>query len=485
MDGDRRLTFAALAEACTRLASRLATADIGPDRPVGLWAPNSADWIIACVAVQLLGAAVVPINSRLKGREAAEILDRTRCDTLLTVARFAGNDYPAMIAAEAPAHLRDVHLIDELVAAALRAEPLAGDPPRRDRPDGIADIIFTSGTTGAPKGVMATHFQNVATADRWATATGLREGDRYLLVNPFFHCFGYKAGWLACLLRGATAVSVASFAADALPELIAREDITVLAGAPTIMQALLDAPAAVDRASTIRVAVTGAASVPPALIERLRSELHIPTVLTGYGLTEATGVVTMTDAGDSAEVAATTAGRAVSGVEVVIVDGDGRAVPAGTEGEVRVRGDNVMAGYFEDHAATIAAIDDHGWLRTGDIGRLTETGCLQITDRMKDMYISGGFNCYPAEIERLMADHPAVAQVAVIGIPDARLGEIGHAYVTLRPGAKAEGAAIAVWARAAMANYKAPRCVEIVTSLPTNPSGKVQKFLLPRPLADG
>jgi acyl-CoA synthetase (AMP-forming)/AMP-acid ligase II len=224
--------------------------------------------------------------------------------------------------------------------------------------------------------------------------------------------------------------------------------------------------------------VTGAASVPPILIRRMRGELGFEHVVTAYGLTESTGTVTICPRGTPDELVATRCGVAIAGVEVRCVDDAGKPVPANEPGEVLVRGYNVMLGYFEDPAATAEAIDRDGWLHTGDVGVLDEQGFLRITDRKKDMFIVGGFNCYPAEIERMLSEHPAIAQSAVIGVPDERLGEVGKAYVVLRPDASADPAQIIAWCRGNMANYKVPRHVEIVSALPTNAAGKVQKFTL-------
>ncbi|MBC7521252.1 MAG: AMP-binding protein, partial [Sandarakinorhabdus sp.] len=226
--------------------------------------------------------------------------------------------------------------------------------------------------------------------------------------------------------------------------------------------------------SSLRVAVTGAATVPPVLVERMQSELGFATVVTGYGMTEC-GTITMCRSGDPIELIASTCGRAMPGLEVITVADDGTRVKGGETGEILVRGYGVMAGYLDDPAATAEAIDKDGWLHTGDVGVLDDAGYLRITDRKKDMYISGGFNCYPAEIEKLMARHPAIEMVAVIGVPDDRMGEVGKAFVVLRPGQAADEAGIIAWARDNIANYKVPRRVIITADLPRNAAGKVVK----------
>jgi acyl-CoA synthetase (AMP-forming)/AMP-acid ligase II len=308
---------------------------------------------------------------------------------------------------------------------------------------------------------------------------GLREGDRYLIVNPFFHSFGYKAGWLSCVLRGATILPHAVFDVPAVLERTSREKISVLPGPPTLYQSILAHPER-DRhdLSSLRLAVTGAAAIPVELIRRMRDELGFETVITGYGLTETCGTVSMCDQDDDAKTIATTSGRAIPGIEVRCVDGEGAEVARGEPGEVVVRGYNVMQGYFEDAAETRATIDPDGWLHTGDVAVMDERGYLRITDRLKDMFIMGGFNCYPAEIESQMYSHEEIAQVAVIGVPDERMGEVAMAFVVPVPGSQPTGEAIVAWCRDHMANYKVPRRIEIVDALPMNAAGKVTKFVL-------
>ena len=226
--------------------------------------------------------------------------------------------------------------------------------------------------------------------------------------------------------------------------------------------------------------MTGAATVPVEVVRRMREDLHIATVVTGYGLTETTGTVSMCHHDDPPEVVATTVGRPLPGVSVRVADDKGHVVPTGETGEILVKGFNVMRGYFDDPGATGVAFDEAGYLRTGDIGLLGEDGNLRITDRKKDMFIVGGFNAFPAEIEGIMLTHPGVAQVAVVGAPDDRLGEVAQAYVVRRSGDALDEAALIAWCREHMANYKVPRGVRFVDELPLTASGKVQRFLLRR-----
>jgi acyl-CoA synthetase (AMP-forming)/AMP-acid ligase II len=328
----------------------------------------------------------------------------------------------------------------------------------------VCDIVYTSGTTGQPKGVMMAHAQTLRAYSDWSDVVGLREGDRYLIVNPFFHIFGYKAGCIAALIRGATILPVPVFDVAQVLELVEREKVTVLPGPPTLYHSLLSARAPWDL-SSLRLAVTGAADIPVELIRRLSDELPFQTIMTGYGLTEA-GTVTLSRPGDSFEDIATTVGTPCDGFEVRIAD----------DGEVLVRGYGVMRGYLDDPAATAEAIDAEGWLHTGDLGTLGDRGRLRIVGRKKDMFIVGGFNAYPAEIEGFLLEHPEVAQVAVIGVPDERLGQVGKAFVVRRGPVSAED--LIAWGRGRMAGFKVPRYVEFLDELPLNATGKVRKDLL-------
>ncbi|HXG27501.1 MAG TPA: FadD3 family acyl-CoA ligase [Nevskiales bacterium] len=457
---------------------------------VALWAPNGVEWIIAGLAVHSIGAVLVPVNTRMKGNEAGYILQKSGARLLFCAGSFLNQHYPTLLGEHRPATLehivvlRDAQPGDFGWAEFLRhASEVSGALVERRslavKPDDRMDIMFTSGTTGLPKGVITNHGQNLRVIAEWSRAVGLVPEDRYLIANPFFHSFGYKVGWLGGLLAGLTVLPHAVFDAAAILRRIERDRISVLPGPPTLFISLLNDPARVTTdLSSLRATITGAAAIAPSLIERIRAELGFEVVLTGYGLTETCGVVSLCDAGDDAETIALTSGKAIAGIELRCVDAHNQPVPAGEAGEIVVRGYNVMQGYLDDAAATQEAIDAEGWLHTGDIGVLDARGYLKITDRLKDMYIAGGFNCYPAEIERLMAAHPAIAQVAVIGVPDERLGEVGKAYVVLRPGHTLDEKSLIAWCREQMANYKVPRYVEFAGSLPVNPSGKVLKYQL-------
>jgi acyl-CoA synthetase (AMP-forming)/AMP-acid ligase II len=493
VDGETRLGFAALGQAAADAARAFIARGIERGDRVAVWAPNSWEWVVAALGAQSAGASLVPINTRFKGGEAADVLARSGARALVTVNGFLDVDYVGRLRASGHA-LPALRFIVVARGAAPggtldwrafldggAAVPASVARARARAVDGtdVSDVLYTSGTTGRSKGVLCTHAQTLRAFRAWSETVGLRADDRYLIVNPFFHGFGYKAGWLACLLTGALDLPEPVFDAGAVLARIARDRVTVLPAPPTVYQALLAHPArARTDLSSLRLAVTGAAVVPVELVRRMRDELGFSTVLTAYGLTESSGVATISSPGDPPETIATTCGRAIPGTEVKIV-----AAP-GEPGEVCLRGYHVMKGYDGDPAATAAAVDGDGWLHTGDVGLLDDAGYLRITDRLKDMFIVGGFKAYPAEIERLLLLHPAVQHAAVIGVPDARLGEVGMAFVVLRPNATASGDELVAWARETMANFKAPRTVRVVAELPLNATGKVRKDEL-RKLARG
>ena len=493
------IDFAQLPERVMAFTRGLMAMGIQVGDRVGIWAPNSTDWILAALGIHCAGAVLVPINTRMKGLEAADVLERSGCRLLFIQQRFLEVDYPDMLAPHRPASLEHLVVLegdrpqspaDLTVTQFLRSAAIIDAQSARRRalaigPDAICDLLFTSGTTGKPKGVMSAHGQNLRAFREYAKIIGLVPGDRYLIVNPFFHAFGYKAGWLTCLIAGATILPHAVFDPEQVFQRIARERISVLPGAPTLYLSLLAHPQLKQTdLSSLRIAVTGSASIPPSLIERMRNELGFAVVTTAYGLTECGGLATICDPQDSAQVIAGTSGRPIAGTEVSIRDPHNQALDAGQTGEICLRGFHVMQGYFQNPEATREAIDRDGWLHTGDVGRLDEAGNLIITDRLKDMFIVGGFNCYPAEIEAALIRHPAIAQVAVIGLADARMGEVGCACVVLREGAELDEGQLIAWSREHMANYKVPRRVCFLSALPLNPSSKVAKNELRVMLSD-
>ena len=480
-DGSTQLTYAELHERAQAFGAALVAAGIEPGDRVAIWAPNSVRWVTSLFGLSSAGAVLVPVNTRFKGAEAAVILGRSKARMLVTVTDFLGTDYAAAIRdAELP-DLERVITADGPEWEVLLAAVTPGAAAELERraaavgDDDVCDILFTSGTTGVPKGVVQTHRSTVQVATDWVAMTGVTAGDRYLMVNPYFHMFGLKAGILACVAAGATMLPEPVFDVDRVLQRVADERVTVLPGAPTIYQAILDHPNRESHdLSSLRVAVTGAADIPVELIKRVQDELPFEFVIAGYGLTEG-GTATATAPDDDAATVATTVGRPRPGFELRITDGDGVDVERGTAGEILLRGGTVMSHYLDDPEATAQVLSEDGWLRTGDLGTLDDAGNLRIIGRSKDMFIVGGFNAYPAEIENALLRHPDIQQAAVIGMPDERLGEVGAAFVVLRPGVTTTPDEIIAWSREEMANYKVPRRVEVVDALPINATGKVVK----------
>jgi len=465
-DDCRTLSFSELAHEVGRAAGALHAMGIGHGDRVAIWAPNMWEWVVAALGIHHVGGVLVPLNTRYKGPEARDILTRSGARLVFTVSGFLELDFRAMLGPDAP----PVVTFRDDFEAWLGAHPV---PPVAAGPDDPCDMLFTSGTTGRAKGVLTTHAQSTRAYWDWSEVVGLAHQDRYLVVAPFFHCFGYKAGWLAAMMRGATVLPQPTFDVAAVLARIDRDRVSMLPGPPALYQTLLQSDRSGHSLASLRLAVTGAATIPVRLIERMRDELGFETVITGYGLTEATGIATMCRHDDDPETIATTSGRAIPGVEVKVVDSEGVEVPRGTAGHVLVRGYNVMRAYFEMPEATAEAVVE-GWLHTGDVGIMNDRGYLRITDRIKDMFIVGGFNAYPAEIEHTLLEHPAIREAAVVGTPDPRLGEVGLAFIV---GDVAEDTLIA-WCRERMANFKVPRRVVRVDSLPRNAIGKVTRFAL-------
>ncbi|GAB3576532.1 FadD3 family acyl-CoA ligase [Amycolatopsis endophytica] len=482
VDGDLRLDYRTVLERVRTVARAFLARGIAPGDRIAINLPNTHHWVLTALGALYAGATLVPVNTRFTGAETVDLLVRSRARALVVAADFLGADRWSAIRAtgtDLPGLTAIVRVPleqphepvtgtlgwDEFLTGAERV-PEADAEARADAvsPDDISDILFTSGTTGRSKGVLSAHRQVVDVAAAWAECGQVTGADRYLVINPFFHSFGYKAGIVVGLLTGATLVPQAVFDVRATLEVIERERISVLPGAPTVFRSLLHEP---DRGNTssLRLAVTGAATVPASLVRKMRSELGFETVLTAYGLTEAV-VVTMCRPGDDAELVASTSGRPTAGFDVAIRDG-----------EILVRGPNVMLGYLDDPEATAKAIEGDGWLHTGDVGVLDDGGNLTITGRLKDMYICGGFNVYPAEVEHALTELDGVRDVAVVGVPDERMGEVGKAYVV---GAGLDAEVVVAFCRERLANYKVPRFVEFVDELPRNASGKVLKRQLRR-----
>ncbi|MGW4406021.1 AMP-binding protein [Nonomuraea sp. NPDC004702] len=471
VEGGARVTLSELRTGAAEVARGLIALGVEPGDRVAIWGPNSASWVRHAFGVWDAGAVLVPLSSRYKGIEAAGLIGRTGVKVVIVGDPPLAGLLPPMDARVAVRAAGDLEA-GGVSARAVEERALAVGP------GDLCEIMATSGTTGTPKGVMLDHAQVLRGYWDWAEIVTLDEHDRYPVIAPFNHGFGLNAGLVACVLRRATMLPIPVFSPDALMSLISSEKVTILAGPPTLFARILDE---LDRAdwdvSSLRVAICGAASVPATLITRLAERVGLERMINAYGLMEGT-VVSMTRAGDPIDVIANTTGRAVPGIEIKIVDDDGKEVAPGRRGEILQRGYGVMRGYWDEPARTAEVIDADGWLHTGDVGVLDEAGNLAIVDRKKELYIVNGFNVSPAEVESLLLREGSLAQAAVVGVPDPVSGEAGVAYVVPRPDARVTADALLAWAKANMSNYKVPKRVEVVDALPVNVNGKVDKLAL-------
>lgn len=486
-EGSTRISFSDFLKRCDLVAKAMIASGVNKSDRVAIWAPNIHEWVIVALAAQSIGAILVTLNTRYKGAEAAGILRSSKAKLLFCIGDFLNCNYPKMLTGESLPNLEEIVVFhngygkftqwedflirsNEVNVEILRQRHESVDP------EDTADLLFTSGTTGVAKGVMCSHTQNLRTFSIFAELVGLTSDDRYLVINPFFHSFGYKAGILASLISGCTLLPHLTFDAEAVLQRIAADKISVLPGPPTLFQSILALPKLEQYdLSSLKRATTGASAIPVEMVQRMKKDLGFETVITAYGLTECCGLVTMCRQDDDDETIANTSGRAIPGIEVRCVMTNNQDAPIGEAGEILVRGFNVMTGYFENQMATAETIDEDGWLHTGDIGVLDAQGNLRITDRLKDMFITGGFNCYPAEIENILTTHPDIAMSAVIGIPDERLGEVAMAFIIPKENKQLGDTELISWCRQKMANYKVPRKIRFLREFPMNASGKVLK----------
>ncbi|WP_019630326.1 long-chain-fatty-acid--CoA ligase [Actinomadura atramentaria] len=466
VEGDRRLDYAEVWRLARRVGGALAARGVGPGDRVALVAPNAVEFVTGYYGVLAAGATVVPVPTLLTAPEAARTVASASAAALLYHGTYRD------LAAEAA----DVAGVPALAVADLTEDgPELAEAVARDASD-TAVVFFTSGTTGRPKGVLLTHLNLVMNATVNAfDGDGLSPDDTVLGCLPLFHLFGQTVTMNTAFRAGATLVLQPRFDAAACLDLMAAEKATVFAGVPTMYVRLLEAAGATPARPPLRVCVSGGASLPVAVLERFE-ETFGTQILEGYGLSETTGAGTANQTRFGTRPG--TVGHPQWGVEVEIADPDAEdrvvLLPPGAPGEIVMRGHNVFAGYLDDPAATAAALVD-GWLRTGDIGTKDPDGFITVVDRKKDLIIRGGFNVYPREVEEVLTRHPAVAQAAVVGLPDPVSGEEVCAAVTLHPGATATEDEIRAYARERLARHTYPRIIRILDELPMGPSHKVLK----------
>lgn len=464
VEGGVRVSYGELWREALRFAAELRARGVGPGDRVAVMLPNTCDFPRAYYAVLAAGGTVVPVHALLVADEVAYVLRHSGCAAVVS----GGGLRPVAEAAAAAVGI-------DVLGVSTEREPLPLAEQRR--PDDTAAVLYTSGTTGRPKGARLTHLNLVMNAAVCAQdLIGLTPDDVVLGCLPLFHSYGQSCAMNAALRAGAALVLAPRFTGPGALELLVTEKVSVFMGVPTMYHELAEAAAADPRRpAALRVAVSGGAALPVALLERFE-ETFDTTVLEGYGLTETSPAATFNQHTTGRRPG--TVGHPVWGVEAGIADaGDDRRtvlLPDGEVGEVVLRGHNIFAGYLDDPEATAAAVVD-GWFRTGDLGRRDADGFLSIVDRKKDLIIRGGFNVYPREVEEVLARHPAIAQVSVVGLPDEARGEEICAAVVLRSGAAATPEEVTEWARERLGRHKYPRVVRFLAELPLGSTGKVLK----------
>ena len=502
-----RWSFAELDRRAGELAAGLLCLGIEPGDRVGIWAPNCAEWALTQFATAKAGMILVNINPAYRTAELEYTLNKVDVKALVVAERFRSSDYPAMLAELAPeiARAKPGALIAKRLPQ-LKSLIIIGDVPRagyfrfRDvvgmgQPKhhiALAaiehkvvarepiNIQFTSGTTGQPKGATLSHRNILNNAFLVGRSIGLEEGDRVCIPVPLYHCFGMVMGNLACVVHGATMVYPADgFEPMAVLSAVEREKCTALYGVPTMFIAMLDLPefARFDLTS-LRTGIMAGAPCPIEVMRRVIEQMHMSGVTIAYGMTETSPVSFQSSTDDPIERRVSTVGRVQPHLEVKIVDEHGATTPVGVPGELCTRGYSVMLGYWDDEEKTNEAVDRDGWMHTGDLATIDADGYGNIVGRIKDMVIRGGENVYPREIEEFLFRHPKVADVAVVGIPDAKYGEELAAWIMLKHGEHAHEDEIKAFARNNIAHYKVPRYVRFVDAFPMTVTGKIQKFLI-------
>jgi fatty-acyl-CoA synthase len=479
----RRWTYAELAASSERAASALAWRfDVG--ERVAVWGPSLPESLILTYAAAMASVVLVPVNPALRADEADHILRQSGASGVFVAPEFRGHDLAATLASIATGLPALRHVIplttDDFEAFSSASGSGSSNPWRHGgpAPDDVAQLIYTSGTTGTPKGALLTHRGMTNAARFGAIRFGLHAGDVYVHTMPLHHVGGQVVSFQICQQR-ATAVLLESFDPGLVLELIDTERATLTCGVPTMLLSMIEHPDRTHRDLTSLRAVSGGGSVVPTeMIRHIQDVLGVQFTVV-FGQTEASGFISQTDLSDSDEEKASTLGRPLPGVEVRVVEPDtGALVAVGEVGELEVRGPNVMAGYHDLPAETAEALSPDGWLRTGDLVTMDAGGYLRMAGRRKEMIVSGGENLFPVEIENALSAHGDVAQVAVVGVPDARWGEAAVAFVRLVPGAPVDAVGLEGFLRQRLAGFKVPRRWEFVDSFPLTASGKIQKFVL-------
>lgn len=502
----RRITYRELQRQANLLAKGLIKLGIQRGDNVALWMGNCTDWIVTEYAVAKLGACLVTVNTRNRTFETEYILKQSESKCLILRDKFLNIGFMEMVheivpelATSKPGNLSSAGLPNLRSVVCLAPEDYPGtlsfermfeygsDVPDAElarmqaavQPDDAVLIVYTSGTTGTPKGAVLTHHGCLPHYVVVAERTEMTLGDRWVLAQPLFHGGGCVLSVMACLLTASTMYLMETWNATEALTLIQGERCTMFNGVPTMFIDILEHP---DFAKydlrTLRTGHFGGQSIPVELMRNVIDKVE-PRIMTSYGLTEGGLCQLSTVPGDSAELVATTVGIPYPDQEVAIFDpATGERLGYGVQGEIRVRAESVMKGYYKNPEETAKAIDRDGWLHTGDLGVQNANGYFRITGRLKDMYIFGGINAYPAEIENYLYTHPKVKNVYVAGVPDHRMGEVAMAFIELKEGEKSSADEIIGFCKGKLANYKVPRYVKFMTEFPLTPIGKVAKYKL-------
>ena len=487
-----RWTWAEFGRRVDALADGLAAAGFRPSERIGVWAPNCAEWALVQFATAQAGLILVNINPAYRTEELAYALDRVGCAGLFTATGFRGADYLGMIDAVRPRlpELRLVSAFGDGGHGFLPFEALAagGGPATRPKlsPEDAVNIQFTSGTTGAPKGATLSHRNIVNNGYLVGRAIALSPADRVCIPVPLYHCFGMVMGNLACVAHGAAMVYPAE-GFDPLTTLavVEQERCTALYGVPTMFIAELNHPQFDDfDLSSLRTGIMAGSLCPATVMRQVMERMHMSEVTIAYGMTETSPVSFQTRPDDTLERRTGTVGRIHPHLEAKIIRADGGTAPVGEPGELLTRGYSVMLGYWNGPAETAEAIDDEGWMHTGDIATLDGDSYCRIVGRIKDMVIRGGENIYPREIEEFLLTLGSIADVQVVGIPDERYGEELCAWIMLRAGAELDEEGLRSFCRGSIAHYKIPRYIRFVESFPMTITGKVQKFAIRTAMTD-
>ncbi|MBC8058819.1 MAG: AMP-binding protein [Rhizobiales bacterium] len=507
-----RWTYAELSAHSNAFAAGLLALGLQPGARVGIWAPNCAEWTVAQFATAKAGLVLVNINPAYRTHELEHVLRAVECRALVTATHFKSSDYLAMLrslapeltlgeavlaSSKLPALRHVITLGTAAVPGCIRFEDVSAlgrmtgsgrlnEAAAQVQATDAVNIQFTSGTTGLPKGATLSHRNLLNNGFFVGAATGIEPGSRVCIPVPLYHCFGMVMGNLGCLTHSATMVYPSeSFDPLACMSTVQAERCDVLYGVPTMFIAQLNHPefSRFDL-SSLRKGIMAGAPCPIEVMKEVASKMHMTEVTIAYGMTETSPVSFQSSRDDPLEMRVSTVGRIQPHLEVKIVDEHGRTMPRGDRGELCTRGYSVMLGYWGDETRTRQALDEAGWMHTGDLATLDAQGYCRIVGRIKDMVIRGGENLYPREIEEYLFQHPDVQDVQVVGVPDARLGEELCAAIIPRAGAILDEEAVKAFCRGAIAHYKIPRYVRFVEVFPATVTGKVQKFVLREQMID-